>query len=145
MVKLQKYGSNGMLEVGHNTTYIYPYTYDKTKNTITTTTPKPSPNFYFLCFLTEPKTILFIPKLRAYFPDTHPDQDQNRYSDITSFYLPASQGSIPCKLCLSWMLCFDSPLPLSIYCLIIWRLILQLVEDLPKYIVITTIVCMFYF
>lgn len=73
--------------------------------------------FYFLCFLTEPKTILFIPKLRAYFPDTHPDQDQNRYSDSTSLYLPASQGSIPCKLCLSWMLCFDSPL-------IIWRVIL---------------------
>ena len=104
--------------------HIYPYTYDNTKNTITTT-PKPSPNFYFLCFLTEPKTILFISKLRTYFPDTHPDQDQNSYSDSPSLYLPASQGSIPCQLCLSWILCFDSPLPLSIYCLIIWRLILH--------------------
>ena len=90
MVKLQKCGSNGMLEVGHNTTYIYQYTHDNTKNTITTT-PKPSPNFYFLCFLTEPKTILFISKIRAYFPDTHPDQDQNSHSDRTSLYLPASQ------------------------------------------------------
>ena len=56
---------------------IYPYTYDNTKNTITTT-PKPSPNFLFLSRI---KTILlFIPKLRAYFSDTHPDQDQSNLS-----------------------------------------------------------------
>src|SRR6478672_12248509 len=48
MVKLQRCGSNGTLEVGHNTTYIYSYTYDNTKNTITTTTPKPSPNLFFV-------------------------------------------------------------------------------------------------
>lgn len=136
-------GSNGMLEVGHNTTYIYPYTYDNTKNT--TTIPKPSPNFLFFVFLNRTKNNIVYFKASCLLSRHSPDQDQNSYSDSTSLYLPASQGSIPYKLCLSWMLCFDSPMPLSVYCLIIWRLILQLVEDLPKYIVITTTVCMFYF